>query len=104
MRIELPVYNYLCGLNLFNMSACEFNVPFTGDASVVYNKAKSVIESQGGVFEGNTESGTFDVSVFGNRIAGNYTVVGQQLQLVIHTKPFMIPCSMIESVLVKQLS
>lgn len=86
------------------MSACEFNVPFSGSPETVYNKAKSVIESQGGIFNGNTEGGDFDVTVFGNRIAGNYTVTGQNLQLVIHTKPFMIPCSMIESVLVKQLT
>lgn len=86
------------------MSACEFNVPFTGTPETVFNKAKSVIESQGGVFNGDVSAGDFDITVFGNRIAGNYTVTGQNLNLTIHTKPFMIPCSMIESMLVKQLT
>lgn len=84
--------------------ACEFNVPFTGTPDKVYNKAKSVIESQGGTFNGDETAGDFDVTFFGNRIAGSYTVSGQNLSLNIHTKPFMIPCNMIESMLVKQLS
>jgi hypothetical protein len=86
------------------MSACEFNIPFSGTPDVVYNKAKSVIESQGGTFDGDINAGSFDVTVFGNRIAGDYSVNGQNLSLIIHTKPFLIPCNMIESVLVKQIS
>jgi hypothetical protein len=86
------------------MSACEFNVPFSGEPEAIYQKAKKVIESQGGVFNGDTNAGSFDITVFGNRIAGDYTVSGQELQLKIHTKPMLIPCGMIESVLVKQLT
>jgi hypothetical protein len=68
------------------------------------NKAKSAVESQGGNFTGDTTSGKFDVSVFGNSIAGSYEVAGQNLNIVIDSKPFLIPCSAIEGFLSKQLS
>ena len=86
-----------------SMAACDFSVPFSGEPEIILEKARRAVESQGGNFNGNAESGDFDVSVFGNRVAGSYRVEGQNLQMNIHTKPFMVPCSMIESFLVKQL-
>ena len=86
------------------MSACEFSVPFSGDAEKILAKARQAVESQGGNFTGDTTTGEFDVSVFGNRVAGSYVVSEQNLQMNIHTKPFMVPCGMIESFLVKQLT
>lgn len=86
------------------MSACNFSIPFTGDAESVLRKAKSAVESQGGRFEGDLSAGNFDVSVFGNTIAGSYTVMPQTLEIVIDSKPFLVPCSTIESFLTKQLS
>lgn len=86
------------------MSACDFVVPFSGEAEKILGKARQAVESQGGSFVGDIKSGQFDVSVFGNRVAGTYSVNGQNLQMNIHTKPFMVPCSMIEGFLVKQLT
>ncbi len=86
------------------MSACEFTVPFSGNAGDILGKARKAVESQGGNFTGDVNSGEFDVSVFGNRVAGTYSVSGQNLQMNIHTKPFMVPCSMIEGFLTKQLT
>ena len=86
------------------MSACNFSIPFSGDPETVLRKAKSTVESQGGSFNGDLSSGNFDVSVFGNTIAGSYNVLGQNLDIVIDSKPFLIPCSTIESFLTKQLS
>ena len=86
------------------MSACSFVIPFSGNAEVVLRKAKSAVESQGGNFTGDESSGNFDVSVFGNTIAGSYSVVAQSLDIVIDSKPFLVPCSTIESFLTKQLT
>lgn len=86
------------------MSACSFTIPFAGDAETILRKAKSAVESQGGSFTGDEASGNFDVSVFGNTIAGSYKVVAQSLEFVIDSKPFLVPCSTIESFLAKQLS
>jgi hypothetical protein len=86
------------------MSECNFSVKFAGSADEVYAKAKAAIEKQGGNFNGDTNAGCFDVSFFGSSVAGNYTVAGEELQVVIHSKPFMIPCAAIESFLAKQIA
>ena len=86
------------------MSACNFTIPFTKPVDEILAKAKSTVESQGGNFTGNTSSGNFDVSVFGNTVVGAYTVEGQELQIDIIEKPFLVPCSMIESFLKGQLN
>ena len=59
--------------------ACDFSIPFTGNAEAVLAKARGAVQSQGGTFTGDTNSGDFHVSVFGNKIVGNYTVSGQTL-------------------------
>ena len=86
------------------MSACNFDIPFSGPASVAIEKAKAAIESQNGTFNGNDLSGGFDVTIMGNTIKGNYTITGQILHLAITHKPLFVPCSMIESFLLKQVS
>lgn len=86
------------------MAACNFSIPFTGPAQAVLNKAKTTIVNQGGTFEGDESTGAFSVSVFGNFIAGSYNVEGQNLAVVIDSKPFLIPCSTIESFLKGKLS
>jgi len=79
--------------------ACEFTIPFTNNATEVLSKAKTAIEGQGGNLNGNESAGDFDVSVFGNTIKGTYSVTGSDLDIVIQSKPFLIPCSSIEGFL-----
>ena len=85
------------------MSACNFSIPFSGSPETVLAKAKSTVQNQGGTFTGDTNSGNFSVSVFGNAIVGSYTVNGQELAIVIDSKPFLIPCSTIEGFLKNQI-
>jgi len=68
------------------------------------NKAKAAIESQNGNFSGDTTSGDFDVTVFANTIKGSYTITGKNLHLTITDKPFLIPCSTIESFLKSKIA
>jgi len=84
--------------------ACDFSLPFSGNAETVLAKARKAVEGQGGNFTGDTNAGNFQVSVFGNSIVGNYTVSGQTLQINITDKPFMVPCSAIEGFLKNQLT
>ncbi len=86
------------------MPACSFSIPFTKDATEILDKAKKTVESQDGVFTGDIKSGNFNVTVFGNTITGTYEVDGQNLNMNIIDKPFMVPCAMIESYLKGQLS
>ncbi len=85
------------------MATCNFSIPFSGSAEDVLMKAKSSVQSQGGNFNGNETNGIFDVSVFGNTIKGSYSVSGQNLDIIIDSKPFLIPCSTIESFLKNQI-
>lgn len=86
------------------MSACNFDIPFNEPSGIAIEKAKAAIESQNGTFNGNERDGEFEVSIFGNTIKGIYTVTGQVLHLTITQKPLLVPCSMIESFLLKQIS
>lgn len=86
------------------MSACNFNLSFSGPAATAVEKARAAIDSQNGIFNGDDKSGEFEVTIFGNTINGNYTVSGQILNLIITQKPFFVPCSTIESFLLKQIS
>ena len=85
------------------MAACNFSITFSGSAEDVLMKAKSSVQSQGGNFNGNETNGIFDVSVFGNTIKGSYSVSGQNLDIIIDSKPFLIPCNTIESFLKNQI-
>ena len=79
--------------------ACRFTIPFAGNANDVLSKAKTAIQNHGGTLTGDNSGGDFDVSVFGNAIKGTYSIAGSDLDIVIESKPFLIPCSSIESFL-----
>ena len=85
------------------MAACNFNFPFTGDADAVLNKAKNAVQGQGGTFNGDQQTGMFKLTVFGSTIAGSYSVIGQNMEIVIDEKPFLISCGTIEGFLKSQL-
>lgn len=66
-------------------------------------KARQAVESQGGTFTGNEESGHFYVSLLGNTASGSYKAFENELHIEITEKPMFVSCSMIESFLKKQL-
>lgn len=86
------------------MAACQFTIPITGTPEQTLERARSMMQSQGGTFEGDTSAGNFQVSVFGSTITGSYTVAGQDMTILIEDKPFLIPCSTIEGFLRNQLA
>ena len=86
------------------MSDCKISIPFTVSAEAILARAKAAIENQNGVLTGDENLGEFEVSVFGNTIKGNYSVAGNILNLIITQKPFFVPCSTIENILVKEIS
>lgn len=84
--------------------SCKLNLPFTGPAEITIQKARVAVENQNGIFNGDNNSGSFEVTVLGSTIKGNYNVTGQILNLEITEKPFFVPCSTIESFLSKQFA
>jgi hypothetical protein len=85
------------------LMACNFSIPFSGSSKDVLSTAKHAVQNQGGSFRGDENSGMFQISVMGSPIRGSYTVEGQDLNITIDTKPFLIPCSTIENFLRAQL-
>lgn len=85
------------------MAACNFQFTFSGDPNLVLEKARKAVTGQGGNFEGDTQNGNFNLSVFGNTIAGAYAVSVQTMDIEISEKPFLLPCSTIEGFLKAQL-
>jgi hypothetical protein len=83
--------------------ACQFSIPFSGTSVDVLNRAKSAVQNQGGAFKGDQRSGAFQVNVLGSAIKGSYTVSGQELNITIESKPFLIPCNTIENFLRNQI-
>jgi hypothetical protein len=83
--------------------ACDFRIPFKGSADEVLSKARNAVQGQGGNFSGDSSTGSFDVTAFGNTIKGSYTVAGSDLNIIIDSKPFFLPCSTIEGFLKNQL-
>ncbi len=86
------------------MSDCNFSIPFSGDPSSILSKARSAVESQKGLFNGDNTSGNFEVTVLSNTIKGNYSVNGSIMNIAIFNKPFFVPCSTIEGFLRSKMS
>jgi hypothetical protein len=85
------------------MSACSFNIPFSGTPGEILSRAEAAIHDQGGHFQGDDLSGTFKLTVLGSDISGSYSIFGQELSVTIDSKPFMIPCSTIQNYLTRHL-
>ncbi|MEJ7671239.1 MAG: hypothetical protein WKF59_00570 [Chitinophagaceae bacterium] len=78
--------------------ACKFKIPFSGSGEQILNRAQTAVQGQGGTFSGDETSGQFEVSVMGT-IKGSYTVMGNELDIVIDSKPMFVSCGMIEGFL-----
>lgn len=85
------------------MAACNFSIPFSGSPADILQKAQAAIQDQGGLFRGDESSGVFELTVLGSTIRGSFNISGQALNVNIDSKPFMIPCSTIQSYLAKHL-
>ena len=78
--------------------AHSFTVKLTDEISSVLGRVRSEITGNGGRFEGDTEYGSFDgKSVLGS-IKGEYRcIAGNEIEITITDKPFIVPYGMIES-------
>lgn len=83
--------------------ACNFSIPVAGNTEQLINKARAAVQGQGGTFDGDMQKGNFTVSAFGNKIEGNYSINGDQMDINITDKPFLLSCGMIEGYLKSQL-
>jgi hypothetical protein len=78
------------------MAQCNFSIPFSVSAIEVAGKAKQAIMGAGGNFQGDSVAGNFDVSTPLGVIRGSYAIQNSVIHVAIHSKPFLVSCSLIE--------
>ena len=83
--------------------ACDLTINFNGTASAMIQNLRTKAAAQGGTFTGDETAGSINVPVLGSHISGSYTITGQQMNLLIDHKPFLISCGQIEGFLVGSL-
>jgi hypothetical protein len=82
------------------MSACApFNIPFTGSANDLLEKAKSKLAQMNGTITGSETAGSFAVSSPIGAVTGTYTISGQTFTVTVTEKPMMLGCGMLEGLL-----
>lgn len=84
--------------------ACNFSIPITGSGAELISKARTAIGDAGGNFNGDDNSGSFDISTLVGDVRGSYYVVNNILEITISEKPMFLPCDMIESQLKEYLN
>ncbi len=84
--------------------ACEFSIPFQQSAKELVNKARESISNAGGVFDGTTEAGTFNLQTPLGAVTGNYTIADGNISIVIGKKPLVVSCGLIRSTLQNYLA
>lgn len=85
------------------MSACNFNIAFTGTPLELTSKAKKGITGAGGTFDGDAFNGVFEMPTPVGAIKGKYSIVTSVIEIIITDKPFFISCKRIQEELQKQL-
>jgi hypothetical protein len=86
------------------MSACNYNLSFTGTADALVATLKTQVESNGGTLTGDTSAGSFSVPILGADVAGTYTITGQQIAIIVSKRPFFASCEAIGSYLSSHIS
>lgn len=83
---------------------CNFSINYPKPKEELVTKLRSAILSQSNAqFEGDDTSGVFGLTAMGFDIAGKYTIEGDDIEVNITDKPFLVSCSRIESELRKYL-
>ncbi len=85
------------------MSKCTIHIDFNTTADQLVSQAQAAIINAGGQFSGDTGSGDFGISTPLGSVKGTYTIVGQQIIILITDKPFLVSCNKIETELRRYL-
>lgn len=69
-----------------------FDVEFSVSPTDLLSYLKNEVETNSGMFDGDTFNGTFS----GKGIKGEYSVLGNVVSVSIVKKPFIVPMSLVE--------
>ena len=81
------------------MAACNFTIDFAESVTVLVEKMKSKILTQGGTFTGDESGGSLSVSLMGSSLSGSFLIDEQQMEITIDKKPFFVSCNQIKAYL-----
>ena len=76
--------------------SCNFKINFPSLAKEHIETAKAAIVKHGGKVVDKGNSGTFELHIGIGKIAGEFEIIGSEIDFHITHKPFIIPCSVIE--------
>ncbi|HEX8270436.1 MAG TPA: hypothetical protein VF581_11145 [Flavobacterium sp.] len=83
---------------------CDFTINYPGDKGEIISKLQGAIESGGGFFQGDTASGVFEGKTPVGAFSGNYKINGDDVNVHVEKKPFLVSCSRIEDEINKYLN
>lgn len=85
------------------MSRCNFLAKYSGNIDDLLKNLSSKAAEHNVTWKGDTTKGEFQVTAMGNNVAGSYFVSGETISINISSKPFFLPCSVIETIVKKYI-
>lgn len=86
------------------MAKHAFSAGFSGDADALFRKLQAALQEHGGALDGDRNSGSIKVSAPMGKVEGTYRVEGASVRIELTRVPFLVPVSMIESMLAKEIA
>jgi hypothetical protein len=86
-----------------NYMSCKFTIHYPQHKEELVAKLQDAILTTGGQFEGDTSEGRFHGNTPIGSFEGNYVITGDDIEVDVIKKPFLISCSRIESEIKKYL-
>jgi hypothetical protein len=81
----------------------SFEIQLKKGASDFIEKAQSSIKNTGGTWKGDERCGNIKIHVPLGNIVGSYEIIGSQLIVHIHEKPFLVSTSKIRSLITEHI-
>ena len=76
--------------------SCNFKIKFPSLAHEHMDTARKAITKHGGTLQEKGNTGTFEIHIGIGKIAGSYSIIGEEVDFTITHKPFIITCHRIE--------
>ncbi len=86
------------------MAQCQFTYRLQVPAETLLEQIRQLAEEYQGEIQGDEHSGRLRLSLFIGTIQGEYTIAGDELQLTITQKPFLVGCGTIDATIRQYLS
>lgn len=86
------------------MAQCQFTYRLQVPAAALLEQIQQLAQEYEGEIQGDEQAGRLRLPLFIGTIVGEYTIVGDELQLNITQKPFLVGCGTIDATIRKYLT